>query len=197
MGPERAYCGGLPRALVGLMPEDGPLGLVGSRLVETSQQYPAVWSRVVFTERGATSHDEHEEVGHDVAVALLKHSGSRQVELHFPSRDGQSLTRVVLLAGARSPAPVPPDTYGSLGDVLDAAVAEAMSSRLAVGVAEAMRAEVIARIAAAERARAACERKLDELTLSWRAARQQQITSELMEVVVGSQVATSSALSHH
>lgn len=192
LGPERAYCGSLPRLVLQRVPADGDLGLVGNRLIETAARIDALWSRVTFTLPGASAHDEHEEVGRRVAHAVLKHGRNRQVELLYPAQNGRSLHRIVLLAGARTPAPNPPETYSSLPAVLDAAVGEATSSRLAVGVAEALRTEVIARIAAADRARGACERKLDDLTLSWRAARQRRITSELMEVVAGAEIATES-----
>ncbi len=74
--------------------------------------------------------------------------------------------------------------------VFDAALAEALSSRLTVAVAQTSHAEVNARSAAAERAVLACDRKLSDLEQEARAARHWQITSELLEVVAGSEATT-------
>jgi hypothetical protein len=189
LGPERPYCGALPRQIADAIPDSGELGLVGQRLCEAALADPLIARRVRFQLPGATTHDEHEEVGRQVALAVLEHHADRQVELVYPRRDARSLERRVLLAGTRAAALAPPDTYAPLVEVLDRAVTEALSGRLAVGVVEALHAEVLARIAAADRARGACDRKLEELGLAWRVARQERITNELLEAVAGAQAA--------
>ena len=95
------------------------------------------------------------------------------------------LRRAVLLGGARARRYDAPSTLSPWEDVLRAAVFEAVTSRLAVGAVEALRSEVVARVAAADQARTAAERELDELQQAWRVARQEQITSELVELVAG------------
>lgn len=193
VGPERPYCGGLPRRVLQQIPGEGRLGLAGARLVETARELPEIWGRTLFTTASSTSHDDHEDVGRALALAVLEHGRGAQIDLLHPVRDQVELRRVVLLAGRRAPAPTPPETYGALADVLDRAVTEALSSRLAVGAAETLRAELSARMTAADRARTACDRRLEELGAAWRAARQERITGELLEVVLGAEVAAEAA----
>lgn len=189
LGPERAYAGALPRRVLAQIPDDGLLGLVGSRLIESAMRRPELESRILFTLPGAVSHDEHDEIAHRIAEAVLFHAGHSHVELLYPRGGGSTLHRVVLLAGERAPVGRAPETWSPLPEVLAYAVRESIASRLAVGVAEALRAEVRARIIAAETARGACDRRLDELHQTWRIARQEQITNELLEVVSGRQAA--------
>lgn len=189
LGPERPYCGALPRRVLAQVPADGFIGFVGSRLVESAMRRPGLVARTLFTLPGAVSHDEHDEIAHRIAEAVLFHATRSHVELLYPRGGGSTLCTVVLLAGEREPVRRAPETWSPLPDVLAQAVKESIASRLAVGVAEALLAEVRARIIAAEMARGACDRKLDELREAWRIARQEQITNELIEVVAGRQAA--------
>ncbi len=189
LGPERPYCGALSRRVLAQLPADGSVGLVGSRLVESAMRRPGLVSRTLFTLPGAVSHDEHDEIAHRIAEAVLFHASQSHVELLYPRGGGSTLRTVVLLAGEREPVRQAPETWSPLREVLAQAVKESVASRLAVGVAEALRAEVRARIMAAEMAHGACDRKLDELREAWRIARQEQITNELIEVVAGRQAA--------
>lgn len=194
LGPERPYCGGLPRVILAQIPEGVPLGLVGRRLREIAEGSPSLRARVVFSLPGAVAHDEHETVGHAVAEAVLQHARGAAVDLYYP-RPGGALSRAVLLAESHSPSPDPPETYSPLRTVLDSALAEALSARLTVAVAQTLHAEVLARSAAAERAVSACDRKLTEMEGAYRVARHRQITGELLEVVAGSEAAGAAALS--
>lgn len=187
LGPERAYCGALPRQVVAQVPAENILGLVGSRTIEQARTIPGVRARIAFALPGAAAHDEHEEVARAVAEAVLAHAAGAQVELLHPVHGSAGLHRTVLLAGERVLVTEPPETYSQLQVVLDAAMREAVTGRLAVGLAEVLRAEVRARVAAAEQARHAADDKLADLRQQWRTARQEQITSELLEVVAGRQ----------
>lgn len=187
LGPERAYCGGLARHILDQVPAVGRVGLVGSRLVEASAGDRSVAQRVVFTQGGATSTDDADDVGYAIATAVLDAAMGSQVDLLYPIGGSAVLHRVVLLAGEVEAAPNPPETYSPLPEVLDAAVAEALTGRLAIGALEALRSEVHARIVAADQARLACDKRLEGLHERWRVARQERITTELLEVVAGSQ----------
>lgn len=188
LGPERAYVGPLARHVLAAVPREGSVGLVGRRLAEAAIGDANLEGRLQFALPGASTHDEHELVARAVAEAVLSYAPERHVVLHYPRMGRDELTRVVLLAAAREPAPLPPDTYSPVTVVLDQALREALTGRLAVGVIEALQAEVAARIAAAEQARSACDKRLDELADEWRAARQERITNELLEITAGRQV---------
>lgn len=185
LGPERAYCGGLPRQILSQVPKEGRLGLVGRRFVEVADRKPAVARRVVFRLSGAVSHDDHGEVARRIAEAVLEHAGGHQVDMLHPTRGEPHLHRAVVLGGRRELGHLPPATLSPPRLVLDAALGESVAGRLAVAAAEAMRSEIQARIVAADSARKACDHRLDELATRWRTARQEQITSELLEVVSG------------
>ncbi|WP_428265076.1 F0F1 ATP synthase subunit gamma [Haliangium sp.] len=193
LGPERAYCGALPRQIVEALSRDLPardrVGLVGRRLIEQAEGAPALAGRVSFGLPGAATHDELEARAYEVAEALLGHAVDAQIELHHPLHDRPGLHRTVLLAGERRLVSYPPETYSPRDEIARLALRESITGRLVVGLAETLRAEVRARIAAADKARGAADRKLDTLRQAWRAARQDQITSELIEVVAGRQAA--------
>ncbi|MBK8941327.1 MAG: F0F1 ATP synthase subunit gamma [Polyangiaceae bacterium] len=70
-----------------------------------------------------------------------------------------------------------------LETISDALLRELLTARLANALAITLRAEVRARLTMVEAARTACDRRLEELTKVWRAARQDQITAEMMEIV--------------
>lgn len=91
----------------------------------------------------------------------------------------------MLLGGQRARLVTSPPTLSPWEDVLRAAVFEAVTGRLTVGAVEALRSEVQGRLTAADQARTAAERQLDELKQQWRVARQEQITTELLEIVAG------------
>ena len=183
LGPERPFCGALARQVLAQLPPAAPLVLVGQRLIEAADLQPELAAKVELRLRGAATHDEHEEVARAVAEAVLARAGARQVVLLHPAGGGPGLHRVVLLSGPREPLQRLPDTFSPLPLVLAAAVREAVAGRLAVGALEALRAEVRARIVATEAARHACDRRLEDLRQGLRVARQEQITSELIEVV--------------
>lgn len=186
-GPERPYCGALGRRIAELLPDDGPIGIVGHRLLQAVEAHPALAKRVLFALPGAASIDEHEAVALAVGRAVLDHAPDRTVELLYPwSADGQLAANVVL-ARRLGNAAFPPETFSPLTAVLDAAVYESLAGHLAIGSAHALLAETRARIDAAERAKHASDAKLAELEQSWRVARQESITSELLEVVAGHQ----------
>lgn len=185
MGPERAWCGSLPRELLSQAPTHAELGLVGHRLLELAAEDPALEQRVRFALPGAVAPEDAPHVARAVAEKLLGQLDAADVELLHPVRGGRVLTRAVLLGGPRARRYDAPPTLSPWEDVLRAAVFEAVTSRLAVGAVEALRSEVVARVAAADQARTAAERELDGLQQAWRVARQEQITSELVELVAG------------
>lgn len=185
MGPERAWCGSLPRELLSQLPAHGELGLVGHRLLELAAEDPALRARVRFALPGAVSPEDAAHVARTVAEQLLSQLDAARIELLHPVRGGRTFTRSVLLGGAREPRMAAPATLSPREDALRAAVFEAVTSRLAVGAIEALRSEVAARVAAADQARTAAARELETLQQDWRVARQEQITSELVELVAG------------
>lgn len=194
-GPERGYCGSLARDILAQLPEDGLLGFVGANLTEQARRHPEIEARVVFKLAGATNVAEHEGVAHAVAEEVLRHGngphgaglpgGVSAVMIHYPPGAGSRLKAAVLLGGERTRVGMPPETLSPLEEVLDAAVIELVTGRLAVAAIEALRSEVRARVAAADRARQGCDRRHDQLMTSWRVARQAQITTELLEIVAG------------
>lgn len=185
-GPERGYCGALPRRMLAAVPASGGVGLVGHRLVELARHEPTIAPRVRFSLAGAVTADDLDAVAHEVAEAVLaaeRRDRSDAVAIRHPARNG--LAEVLIVGGAREPLFQRPETFSPVRSVLDVAVREAVTGRLAVAVAETLLAEVRARLGAADRARRSCDDRLESLAASWRAARQDQITAELLEIVAG------------
>lgn len=193
LGPERPYCGALARLILEQVVEamdagaDPSIGLVGTRLLEAAVQEKHLENRVLFQLAGAVTHEENEQIARAIAGAVLTHAGNAEVDLFYPRDGGSRLERVTLLGGMRSPAPFPPETFSPLEQVINAAIVELITGRLAVGVAEALRSEIRARIMAAEAATRAADDKLETLRRSWAKTRQERITSELLEVIAGRQ----------
>ncbi len=183
IGPERPYCGSLPAKLLAQIPPDGELGLVGTRFVEVARRDANIRKRVLFTTRGPSSPDEAAEVAQGIGLAVLSQPKPGRVELHHPTGGGSILHGAVLLHESPRRRTVVPPTFASVDEVVSAAVRQSVASRIAVGVAEAFWSEVQSRIVTADSARRACDDQLDELTVAWRTARQEQITTELLEVV--------------
>lgn len=201
IGPERPYCGALPRQIieqllsqleradVSLPHAKSPyrVGIVGARLAEAALQEPRLADRIALTIAAGTTHEEHEDVARNAAAAILEHARNADVELYYPSGGTSTLAHATLLASAREPVAYPPETFSSLSVVLRATVSASITGRLAIGVVEALRSEVRARIAAADAARHAADEKLALLRKDWGLARQEQITSELLEMIAGRQ----------
>jgi len=192
LGPERPYCGSLPRQILAQVPKTGRVGLAGERLWELASGDAELSARVVFHLPGAVTHEDPEEVSRNLAEAVLAHAGQAEVDLLYPREGGHQLTCVRLLTGPREPIAYPPETLSPLEDVLREAVIASITGRLAVGTAEALRSEVRARSAAAEAAKRASDERLEELRKGLAVARQEQITGELLEVVAGRQAAMGS-----
>ena len=185
LGPERAWCGSLPRELLAQLPSEGELGLVGRRLHELAATDERLSGRVRFKLPGAVSPEDAPGVARAVAEALLAELDVAHVEVFHPVKGGRSLARTVLLGGQRERRHRGPATLSPWDEVMRAAVFEAVTGRLGVAVVEALYSEVYARLAAAEQAKRAAARRLDELKAGWRTARQEQITNELLELVAG------------
>ncbi|MCB9673334.1 MAG: F0F1 ATP synthase subunit gamma, partial [Alphaproteobacteria bacterium] len=185
VGPERPICGALPRTLLAQIPPDGVVGLVGTRLAEAAREEPALAARTRFEVAAAATADELGPRAEALAGAILAHGEGRALVLMHPDQGGTVLVRSVLVAGRRPPSERPPESYGSVEEVVEAAVHQAVEGRLAVALAEAFRSEVRARLQATEMARRACERELESLSRDWRQIRQSSITEELMELIAG------------
>jgi F-type H+-transporting ATPase subunit gamma len=185
MGPERGWCGALPRELITQLPPDGELGLVGHRLSEVALEDEALRPRVRFVLPGATTADEAPQVARAVAEAVLAWLDATRVELWHPVDGTAQLATAMLLGGVRARRHLAPATLSPWEQVLKAAVFEAVTGRLAVGAIEALRSEARARVGAASQARAAAERRLEALQQAFHVARQEQITTELLELVAG------------
>lgn len=192
MGPERPFCGNLAGQILKQLPHAGRLGLVGERLSEAARSTPELAARVEFELAGAAAHDETESIAVAVAEAVMRHAGKASVELLHPSEGSATLHRSVLLATSRDALTTrAPETYSPSEAVIAAALQEAITGRLVVAAAEALRSETLARIQAAEQVKSATDKRLAELEQAWRVARQEQITSELLEVVAGRQATRS------
>jgi hypothetical protein len=185
-GPERGYCGSLARDVIDQIPDEGPVGMVGTNLAEHASRHPELMARVVFQLPGASNVAEHEGVAYAVAAEALRlGADGRAVQILYPPGAGSALKSAIILGGEREVVHLPPETFSPAPVVLDAAVHELVTGRLAVAAIEALRSEVRARLVAADRARQGCERRAEQLLASWRVARQAQITGELLEVVAG------------
>lgn len=187
VGPERAFCGAQPRQLAEGLHEhgaaEGALGIVGQRLAEAVESDPRLAPRVRFRVPAAASPGEIGRAAQATAAAVLEHGAERHIELLHPVGGESVLHRSVIAAGRREQVRNPPQTFSPVATVVQAAVGEAVTGRLAVALAEALRAEVRARVLAADAARQACDRRLEELGGDWRVLRQEQITRELIEIV--------------
>ena len=181
LGPERPFCGPLSRMLLDQLPDRGQVGLVGHRLADVARHIPELSSRVRFRVAGASTPDELGARADRVASEILA-TGAPTVMLLYPTDGTPTLRRTALLSDAREPESDPPESFLPVGEVLEAAVVEAVGGRLAVALAEALRAEVVARLVATEAARRACERQLETLRHAWRVLRQDTITQELLEL---------------
>lgn len=190
-GPERPYSSALARRIVEAIPE-GDLGIVGERLAEIVRQFRSIDERVRFRCAGSVAHDDLHDVALSVARAILEHGRGAQVVVMHPTGDGPKTSAIPLIV-ARELVDRPPETFSRLERVVEAAVVEAMTGRLAVAAAEALRAELRARIAAADAARRACEERLAELEGIWHLGRRETITRELLEIAAGREAASSFA----
>ncbi len=180
LGPERAFCGSLPRELAKVAKARMPVVLIGRRLTEAASLLG------VSTEAelsGPTSALDLDLVARQVARAVAERMQGRDVVLVHPRPGG--VAEVVLLGGPATPAPGAPELFSPREVVLAAAVRESVSARLHLALARALHAEVSGRLAASEAACTAIERKRDELLATWRVARHERITTELLELVSG------------
>ncbi|MEZ4390169.1 MAG: F0F1 ATP synthase subunit gamma [Polyangiales bacterium] len=189
IGPERPWCGAMPRQVLAQVPREGPIGLVGARLAEAAESDASLQARLAFALPGAVTPEDAEPVARRVAEQLLQRAAPPSVRLFYPAEGGALLRPVMLLGGERERRYGAPSTLSPWSDVLRAAVFEAVTGRLAVVVLEALRSEVRARVVAAEQAKRACDARLAELELRWRVERQEQITAEILEVVSGHRAA--------
>lgn len=182
VGPERAFAGALPRRYDGELERPGPIGVVGRRLIEAADERPSVRDRVRFRLDAATSPAEAEECANRIAEAVLAHGAEPRIVLVHAVHGGDLVTSTLIGSG-RALAPDLPEVFSPVTDVIDAAVRELVTARLAFALLETLRTEVRARLAMAESAKSACDRRLEELGQAWRSSRQEAITGEILEVV--------------
>ena len=179
LGPERPFCGSLPRELADAARGDAVI-VVGRRLAEAVELLGLPMEESL---KGPSSALDLDDVAAEVARVVVRRARGRDVVLVYAAERG--LTEVVLLGGLASAAPDAPETFSPAEVLLTAAVRESVSARLHLALARALLAEVSARLAAADAARAAVERRTDELRGLWRVARHEQITTEILEIVAG------------
>ncbi|MBK6515271.1 MAG: F0F1 ATP synthase subunit gamma [Polyangiaceae bacterium] len=182
IGPERAFAGSLPRRYEQELAAEGALGIVGRRLWEAVVDRPDVERRVRFHLSGISSPRETESCAAGVAAAILEHA-PREGALLLHAGAKADLAQSTLLTERRRARDELPDMLSPLETISDALLRELLTARLANALAITLRAEVRARLTMVEAARTACDRRLEELTKVWRAARQDQITAEMMEIV--------------
>lgn len=178
IGPERAFCGGLPRRVREAVPA-GPVALVGQRLIDLADD--ELRARARFLLPAAASPDEVPAAARRIAEAVLA-TAPAGVRLLHPRGEG-ALHDVVLLPGPRRVRHWLPDTLSRPEVVIEAAVRELATGRLAVALADTLRAEVRARLAAADAAVHAADARLKELAQAARVQRQEQVTREILEIV--------------
>lgn len=180
LGPERPFCGSLPRDLADEARSRAPVIVVGRRLVEATR---ALGLDAEAELAGPSSALDLDDVARRLASVVAERMHDRDVVLVHATPKG--IEEVVLLGGPATPRPNPPELLSPREVVLAAAVRESVSARLHVALARALHAEVAARLTAAEAARAAIDRRRDELLSAWRVARHERITTELLELVAG------------
>lgn len=185
IGPERPWCGALPRRLLAQLPPDGDLVVVGTRLQDVAMRDAALRARARLALPGATAPEQASEVAVAIATALLDRLDVDRVQLLVPRGPQAELVAVDVIGGARARRHDAPSTLSPWEDVLRAALLQAVTGRLTVAILQALAIEVQARAAAAEQARLACDRRLERLQQGWRVARQEEITNELIELVAG------------
>ena len=186
LGPERAFCAGLPQEIARCLPRQVALGVSGQRLAETLSSRPELAQRIVFELPGPSSADDIEDACEQLAQAVLSYGRDRHVVLGYPRAGVPGLCSATLLSGPRPLGPAQNlDTFSPPGELLEAAVSESVTARLRVGLTEALRSEIRTRAAAAESARHAAQRQLDELDAALRVFAQEQITNELVELYAG------------
>lgn len=179
LGPERPFCGSLPRELAEAARGDAVI-VVGRRLAEAVQQ---LGLPIEDSLPGPSSALDLDDVATALARLVVDRARGRDVVLVHAIERG--LEEVVLLGGLASAAPDAPETLSPSEVLLTAAVRESVSARLHLALARALRAEVAARLAAADAARTAVDRRTEELRGLWRVARHEQITTEILEIVGG------------
>lgn len=179
IGPERAFCGGLPRQVHEAVPA-GPVALVGQRLIDLADE--GMRARARFLLPGPASPDEVPDVARQIAEAVLASAPGRVLLVH-PARGAGALHEALLLPEPRRLRAWLPDTFSAPEVVVEAAVRELATGRLAVALADTLRAEVRARLAAADAAVHAADARLRDLAQAARVQRQEQITNEILEIV--------------
>lgn len=187
VGPERAFAGALPRRFESALEEPGAIAVVGRRLSDALSERQEVAARVVFSLPGSTSPEDSEACAARVAEAILARATQERVVLVHPEGRSGLVVRT-LLEPSRALHPDPPEMLSPLPDVIDAALREIVTARLAYALSTTLHAEVRSRLEMTEAARAACDRRVEELTRTWQVLRQEQVTSEIVEAV-GAQLA--------
>lgn len=181
-GPERPFCGSLPREAARVLSGiRGSVGVVGTRFAQAVHADGPLGARCVFSIPGVSSLDELDTGAERVGTVLLAHGGSAHVDLLYPDLRGD-MYRAVLLPRARLPPARVPDTFSPPAKIIAAALRGSIQARLVVALAQSLAAEVRARMATADKARDAIARRRDALEQAFQVLRQEQITTELNEL---------------
>jgi F-type H+-transporting ATPase subunit gamma len=184
-GPERGFCGPLARKMADRIPPGGPVAIVGTWMAEFASETPGLADRVVFRITGPASPDEIGSVSSELTAELASRAAHYDIRLHFPVARGRSPRALMLLESRRTVGTGLPETWSSPEAVLEAALTEWLAGQLAAALSETFRTEVHARMTAADKARKNCDNHMEELERTLRILRQEQITSELLDLVGG------------
>lgn len=184
IGPQRALCGTLANDVLAHARRVGPLGLVGRRLIDVAEE-GKLSDRVVFGLDAARGVEDLEPACRILAEAVVAHGEGLQVELVHPGAERPRMVRAWLTAGAHVVGGSEARTYSPVEEVARRVLAETIEARLVLGLAEALRAEVRARLVVTENARRASLERRDAIAGALRRLRQEQVTTELLELVAG------------
>lgn len=192
LGPERAFCGDLAQRLLDAAPSEGPIGLVGTRLIEVAERGTAPSADVRLRVPGPAGIDELAATSERVAAALLEALDDAgeplRVELLAPSDRRGGVSRELLLPTLRGTPRGERDLFSQGEEVARAAARESVVGHLRAGLVGALLVETRARAAVAERARSAVRDREAELRTALRVVEQERITHELIELASAAEV---------
>ena len=195
---EHGFCGAFNEKLleaVREVPGRSELYVVGSRgaLMSQERKVPVAWSTAMATSIGMIT-----TVAHRVGEALydrFSRGGIADVMMVFARYGGHghfSIEREMLLPldlgrFRRYLTGAAPRSNLTPGRLIDHLIEEYFFAQLVRGATESFASENAARVALTQSARHSIEGRLEELTSEQRQLRQEQITTEILEVISGAE----------
>jgi F-type H+-transporting ATPase subunit gamma len=187
----------LERAATQLAQPGDSLLVVGARgaSLAAERHLAVAWTTAMATHGGAVV-----DVARRVAKEVYRRAALgelRRVVLVYAKGSGGSASEVVVstllpfdptpYVAADAGAGLPPVVYLPLGQLVDRLVDELLLAELMRAAMESFASENGARLATMEAAHTSIEKKLDELSRDERRLRQDEITTELLDIVTGAE----------